>query len=87
MSSFNVEQGGVNSGPDLVAAEFRGGCGQIDLASACVLHPLNRLVLYFTVWVRAWVNERRSGGVPDQRRRRGLGARGGVKACNINWMR
>ena len=32
--------------PDLVVTEFRRGCGQMDLASACVLHPLNRLVLY-----------------------------------------
>ena len=23
------------------------GCGQTDLASACMLHPLNHLVLYF----------------------------------------
>ena len=30
--------------------------------------------------------EWRSGGVLDQRRQRGLGARGGVKACNINVM-
>ena len=34
---------------DLVVMEFRRGCGQTDLASACVLHPLNRLVLYFKV--------------------------------------
>ena len=34
------------STPDLVM-EFRIVCGQMDLASACVLHPLNRLVLYF----------------------------------------
>ena len=33
--------------PDLVITEFRRGCGQTDLASACVLRPLNRLVLYF----------------------------------------
>ena len=32
---------------DLVVTEFQMGCGQTDLASACVLHPLNRLVLYF----------------------------------------
>ena len=32
---------------DLIVTEFQMGCGQTDLASACVLHPLNRLVLYF----------------------------------------
>ena len=30
---------------DLIVTEFRMGCGQTDLASACVLCPLNRLVL------------------------------------------
>ena len=29
--------------------EFRKGCRQMDLASACVLHPLNHLVLDFKV--------------------------------------
>ena len=33
--------------PDLVVTEFQRGCGQMDLALACVLHPLNCLVLYF----------------------------------------
>ena len=33
--------------PDLVVMEFQRGYGQMDLASACVLRPLNRLVLYF----------------------------------------
>ena len=28
------------------------GASTPDLASACVLHPLNRLVLDFTEWVR-----------------------------------
>ena len=32
---------------DLIVTEFRMGCGQTDLASACVLRPLNCLVLYF----------------------------------------
>ena len=53
MSSFDVEQGGVNL--DLEVVEFWSGCRQIDLASACVLHPLNRLVLDFVVW--SWVGE------------------------------
>ena len=35
------------STPDLVVTEFWRECGQTDLASACVLRPLNRLVLYF----------------------------------------
>ena len=85
MSSFDIEQGGVNSGPggrgvlsnledsSIIAPEIvkrraekrsRSGCGQMDLASACVLQPLNCLVLDFVVWVRGWVNEQRSGGVP-----------------------
>ena len=34
---------------DLIVMEFRMGCRQMDLASACVLRPLNRLVLYFKV--------------------------------------
>ena len=49
------------STPDLIVAEFRKGCRQMDLASACVLRPLNRQVLDFTVWVRGQVNEWRSG--------------------------
>ena len=32
---------------DLIVTEFRVGCGQTDQASACVLRPLNRLVLDF----------------------------------------
>ena len=75
MSSFDIEQGGVNSG----VTEFQSGSGQMDLASACVLCPLNRLVLDFVVWVRGWVNEGKSGGVPDRRCRRGLRARGEIK--------
>ena len=39
MSSFNAEQVGINS----VVMEFWSGCGQMDLASACVLR-FNRLV-------------------------------------------
>ena len=35
------------STPDLIVTEFWTVCGQMDLASACVLRPLNRLVLYF----------------------------------------
>ena len=32
---------------DLGVTEFQRGYRQMDLASACVLRPLNRLVLYF----------------------------------------
>ena len=67
------------STPDWVVVEFQSGCGQMDLTSACVLHPLNRLVLDFMVQVRGWVNQWRSGGVLDRRRQRGLRARGEVK--------
>ena len=35
------------STPDLIVTEFWTVCGQTDLALACVLCPLNRLVLYF----------------------------------------
>ena len=47
--------------------ESRRGCGQTDLASACVLHPLNRLVLYFQM----------GGGQGE--RAEGLAMRGGVE--------
>ena len=50
------------STPDLIVMEFQSRCGQMDLASACVLCPLNHLVLDFAVWVRGRVNKRRSGG-------------------------
>ena len=69
---------------DLIVAEFQNGCRWMDLASACVLHPLNRLVLDFEAGVRGQMNKQRSGGVLDQRWQRGLAARGGVRACNIN---
>ena len=46
MGCFDVEQGEVLTS-DLVVTEFWMGCGQTDLASACVLRPLNHLVLDF----------------------------------------
>ena len=49
MGPFDVEQGGGASTPDLIVVEFRKGCRQMDLASACVLCPLNRPVLDFEV--------------------------------------
>ena len=39
-----LDKGGVNSGPDGYGVP---GGVQTDLASACVLRPLNRLVLDF----------------------------------------
>ena len=46
---------------DLIVTEFGMGCRQTDLASACVLHPLNRLVLDFKTGGLTEMNERRSG--------------------------
>ena len=46
MGSFDVEQGRCQL-QTLIVTEFWKGCGQTDLASACVLRPLNRLVLDF----------------------------------------
>ena len=74
------------STPDLIVVEFWNGCRQMDLASACVLHPLNHLVLDFEVGVDGRMNEWRSGGIPDWRWRRGLAARGGGRTGNINGM-
>ena len=51
--------------------EFRMGCGQTDLASACVLCPLNRLVLYFKMR-GGWGEQAEIQGIPDQSWRRGL---------------
>ena len=36
---------------DMVVAEFRRGSRRMDLASACVLRPLNHLVQDIVVWV------------------------------------
>ena len=69
---------------DLIVAEFPNGCRQMDPASACVLHPLNCLVLDFKVGVEGQMNERRSRGILDRRWQRGLAVRGGIGACNIN---
>ena len=45
MGSFNIGQGGVNSGPG--SYRVPDGVRTDRLASACVLCPLNCLVLYF----------------------------------------
>ena len=47
---------------DLIVVEFWNGCGQMDLASACVLRPLNHLVLDFEVRVSERVEARRCTG-------------------------
>ena len=72
------------STPDLVVVEFQSWCGQMDLASAYVLHPLNRLVLDFVVWNRGWVNKRRSRDIPDWRCQRGLESEGRSQGCEFN---
>ena len=41
--------------------EFQRGCEQMGLASACVLRPLNHLVLDFETRGVGGMNERRSG--------------------------
>ena len=67
---------------DLIVTEFRMGCGQIDLASACLLRPLNHLVLYFET---GGVTERTSGGPGYTRLElaEGVTMRGGVEVDNI----
>ena len=72
------------STPDLIVMEFWNGCRQMDLASACMLHPLNHLVLDFKVGFDSWMNEQRSRGIPDWRWWRELTVRGGVRIDNIN---
>ena len=56
----------------------------MDLASAYVLHPLNRLVLDFLVWNRGWMNEQRSGGILDRRCQRGLESKGKSQDVKLN---
>ena len=84
---------GVTGVPELTwcynrnIVEFWSWCGQMDLASAYVLHPLNRLVLDVMAWDRGWVNEQRSGSIPDRRCRRGLKSEGrgqGRKLIGVN---
>ena len=74
------------STPDLAVAEFCSWCRQMDLASACVLHPLNHLVLDFVAWNRDWVNEQRSRGIPDGRCWRGLvRSKGKNRGSILSW--
>ena len=59
------------------------GCRQTDLASACVLHPLNHLVLDFEM--RGLVGcTSRGPGYTGLEMAEGITARGGVKADSIN---
>ena len=79
MSSFNVEQGGVNSGPDShrVPEWVRtDGPG----SSLCAV-PLESSGPGF-----CGVSQRLGERAEVWRWQRGLGVRGGVKACNINGM-
>ena len=66
------------STPDLMVTEFWMACGQMDLASACVLRPLNHLVLYFKV---GGVTGRTSGGLEytGLELAEGVTVRGGVE--------
>ena len=50
----------------------------MDLASAYVLRPLNRLVLDFVVWNRGWVNKWRSRDIREE-----LRVKGGVKDVKL----
>ena len=77
MSSFDIGQGGVNSGPGShgVLERVRTDGPGFSLCAA----PLESSGPGFCGVVRGWVNEQRSGGVPDQRRQRGLRVRGEVK--------
>ena len=71
------------STPDLIVTEFWMGCGQMDLASACVLRPLNHLVLYFKM---GGVTGRTSGGLgyTGPELAEGVTAREGVERMIIN---
>ena len=59
------------STPELIVTEFRMVCRQMDLASACVLRPLNCLVLYFKMR-GGWGERAEVRGIPDQSWRKGL---------------
>ena len=82
MGPFDVEQGGVNSRPDSrgVLEWMQTDGPGFSLCAA----PLESSGPGFRSGVVGWMNERRSGGIPDQRWRRGLTARGGVRTDNIN---
>ena len=60
MGSFDVGRRGAST-PDLIVMEFQMRCGQMDLASACVLRPLNHFGPGFQDGRFDGMNERRSG--------------------------
>ena len=82
MGPFDIEQGGINSGPDShgVPEWMRTDGPGFSLCAA----PLESSSPGFRSGVVGWTNERRSGGIPDRRWWRGLTARGGVRTGNIN---
>ena len=78
---FDVEQGGINSGPD--------SCGVLEWMqtegpgfSLCAV-PLESSGPGFQSGVVGWTSEWRSRGIPDQRWQRRLTARGGVRTDDI----
>ena len=81
MGPFDVEQGGINSGPDSrgVPEWMQTDGPGFSLCAAPLLSGPG-----FRSGVVDWTNERRSRGIPDRRWRRGLTARGGVRTDNIN---
>ena len=70
------------STPDLIVMEFQMGCGQMDLASACVLHTMDHLVLYFKT---GGVTERtsRGPGYTGPELAEGVTTRGGFEVDSI----
>ena len=71
------------STPDLIVTEFQMGCGQMDLASAHVLRPLNHLVVDFEMGGLTEMSRQRSG-VSGPEMAEGVTVRGGVEADSIN---
>ena len=80
--SLDIEQGGVNSGPDScgVPEWMRTDGPGFSLCAA----PLESSGPEFQSGVVGWTNEQRSRGIPDRRWWIGLTARGGVRTDNIN---
>ena len=84
MGPVDVKQVGINSGPDsrgVLEWMWTDGPG----FSLCAV-PLELSGPGFQSGVVGWTNEQRSGGILDQRWRRGLTVRGGVRTDNINGM-
>ena len=82
MGSFDIEQGGINSGPDSRGVPEwvqRDGPG----FSLCAV-PLKLSGPGFRSGVVGQTNEQRSRGIQDWRWQRGLTARGGIRSGNIN---